>query len=225
MRFFTEEDFSDEIIRDAIQAFKQPGIGRRGQFYQKSSSWTFDINDTALFRNAVWQGYLDACRTFTNIDTHNERSAFENLADKIQSYFRDDGAIFAHEDWCDGFLDDLKKYNNYSYARYGQAQKVINMAFKYLYCCSGAELYKEKFEPCHMPLDQYTLTWLFYEQGVLYQEWSWFDKNTYQTVMTIIKSIVGPDILGKELVIWKRFTEAKNPVIINLKKNMERQDD
>ena len=39
----------------------------------------------------------------------------------------------------------MMQYYSYN-ARYGQAQKVVNMAFKYLYCCDGAEVYKSKFE-------------------------------------------------------------------------------
>ena len=42
-------------------------------------------------------------------------------------------------------------------------KKIINMAFKYLYCicdrCGGGEKYKKKFDKCHMPLDSFSLEW------------------------------------------------------------------
>lgn len=43
-------------------------------------------------------------------------------------------------------------------ATFGHAQKIVNMAFKYLYCCRGAEKYENTvFSHCHMPLDGYTI--------------------------------------------------------------------
>lgn len=41
---------------------------------------------------------------------------------------------------------------------FGHAQKIVNMAFKYLYCCHGAEKYEDTvFSHCHMPLDRNTI--------------------------------------------------------------------
>ena len=42
---------------------------------------------------------------------------------------------------------------------YGQAQKIINMAFKYLYCCKHDSKMEERFKTCHMPLDSFSLEW------------------------------------------------------------------
>lgn len=42
---------------------------------------------------------------------------------------------------------------------YGQAQKIINMAFKYLYCCRHDSAMEERFKACHMPLDSFSLEW------------------------------------------------------------------
>lgn len=48
--------------------------------------------------------------------------------------------------------------------KYGQAQKIVNMAFKYMYCVwYGKKEYKEyleKCEVCHMPLDSFSLEWI-----------------------------------------------------------------
>lgn len=43
--------------------------------------------------------------------------------------------------------------------QYGKAQKVINMAFKYLSCFDDADTYKDHFVFCHMPIDSVILAW------------------------------------------------------------------
>lgn len=60
-----------------------------------------------------------------------------------------------------------------------------------------------------MPLDNYTLLWLFTETGVLYQGWSYFDECTYEKVQKDIKRILVTNILEKELVIWDYFKNGK----------------
>ena len=216
-------DFSAESIDKAMSEFKtkKKGDGKRGPFYNVAvdDPWVFDIDNKKLFQNAVWQGYLDASRTFSGIKegkTKENPLAFHHLAGSIQRYFKKDKIEFIHTVWCIDFMDAVREINHYS-MRYGQAQKVVNMAFKYLYCCDGANEYMEKFDRCHMPLDQYTLGWLFLHTGTLYQEWSWFDEKTYNEVAGTIKDILGSNILGKELVIWQRFSDKNNPVLINLK--------
>ena len=208
-------DFSKENISKAKESFmhKDPGDGKRGPFYNKTQSWLFDVENRELFINAVWQGYLDASRTFSGIKgTNKSEGAFLNLAVSLQNYFKDSNAEFTHETWCTDFITDIKNCYNYE-ARYGQAQKVINMAFKYLYCCEGAEKHNSKFMDCHMPLDQYTLVWFFMEGNPLYQGWSWFDKTTYNRVCDEIKNILKASILDKELVIWDELKDK----IIDLK--------
>lgn len=72
-----------------------------------------------------------------------------------------------HKDRCRDFFDVFKfKYENFNENnnKYGKAQKVINMTFKYIYCLKGAEKKEKYFEFCHMPLDSITLEW-FYRLG------------------------------------------------------------
>ena len=81
-------DYSKPIIAGKIKQFKQPGRDKRGPFYNGTQKWVFELNNIDLFKNAVWQGYLDASRTFRGIkDTKNNRKAFDRLANSIQSYF------------------------------------------------------------------------------------------------------------------------------------------
>ena len=56
-----------------------------------------------------------------------------------------------------------------------------------------------------MPLDQFTLAWFFAEEGILYQEWSWFSEDLYKEVTEKIREIFKEDILGKELIIWNEY--------------------
>lgn len=140
----------------------------------------FDIYNENLFIEAVKLGYLDAARTFKGIKDKGE--VFKELAKEIQNYFTSDNMNFenAHKKFCNIFIDGL--YKNEYEAKYGQAQKVVNMAFKYLYCCKGAEEYKGKFANCHMALDSYTLNWFKYD--VLKD---WYNKQTDKTKYPIIR--------------------------------------
>lgn len=135
----------------------------------------FDINNIGLFKAAVEQGYDDAKRTFTGIGekwgkTLDKECFFKSLAEKIQEAFTNkENKTFDdwHKEACDFFISQLGEQYP---ATYGQAQKVINMTFKYLYCLKGAdaEEYKIIFDKCHMPLDSYTLEWVFQELYPLY---------------------------------------------------------
>jgi hypothetical protein len=88
------------------------------------------------------------------------------------------------------------------------------MAFKYLFCCDNIdEQIRIKFDPCHMPLDQYTLAWYFQQGKDLFLEWSYLSQEQYETISTDIRTILGNDVLRAELVIW----EVMKPKIINLK--------
>lgn len=71
-----------------------------------------------------------------------------------------------HGERCKEFFDVFSsKYENFNQKnKYGKAQKVINMTFKYIYCLKGAEEKEKYFEFCHMPLDSITLEW-FYRLG------------------------------------------------------------
>ena len=121
---------------------------------------------------------------------------------------------FDHSGWCNTFMSEIKKHNNYN-AKYGQAQKVVNMAFKYLYCCKGAPV--ERFISCHMPLDKITLLWYFSKTGKYYESWSYFTQNQYEEVQRRIRKLLKgkAEVLDAELVIY----ECLSPdCIVDLKK-------
>ena len=63
-----------------------------------------------------------------------------------------------HKEQCEGLM---KAMGTDSFkGTYGRAQKIINMTFKYLYCCNySQEIIQQRFQYCHMPLDSFTLEW------------------------------------------------------------------
>lgn len=86
-----------------------------------------------------------------------------------------------HNNICNKILDDLYNASNnhatYGMASnnkatyYGMAQKIVNMAFKYLYCFDDANIYYNKFADCHMPLDSFTLKWFYSKVVPWYRRW------------------------------------------------------
>ncbi len=66
-----------------------------------------------------------------------------------------------HHEACELVLDAIK--TRYPDAKYGKAQKVINMTFKTMYALVAAYPpafdVQEYFRLCHMPLDSFTLEW------------------------------------------------------------------
>ena len=90
-----------------------------------------------------------------------------------------------HNEACQIFLDILKKY--YTDAKYGKAQKIVNMMFKHLYCMNFGKnkekdksdwrvLNKKYFKYCHLTLDSFTLEW-FYREVVE----KWYNKKDANT--------------------------------------------
>lgn len=137
-----------------------------------------------VYQDALYQGYLDACRTIKwNKEAKEDgkelleekkkwgkgkkespNPMYEPLrgtAKKIEEYFVNKESGDRNLDTLyEQLQDDYKKYIEITY---GQAQKIINMAFKYLYCiykCAGKlDDNIHKFNVCDMPLDSFSLEW------------------------------------------------------------------
>ncbi len=144
--------------------------------------------DEKIYKDALYQGYLDACRTIhwstkasfpkgkdllkrkedwdrnKSVEKENPmREPLTGVAEELKEYFKADKKFddqYYH--WCREIIHSYEDYLEGGIT-YGQAQKIINMAFKYLYCicdqCEEGEVYKKKFKACHMPLDSYSLEW------------------------------------------------------------------
>ncbi len=155
---------SPEIKRE-IEHFKK-GINK-GPLH--SSDWNgYETN----YDNAIYQAYLDAARTFKGIKDALEKAGVKDVCiflksseihELLSSYFENeapsDKNAFdnTHQTLCENVIKLFKKIN-YD-IEYGKAQKIVNMAFKYLYCFDDAP--EEYFTYCHMPLDSFTLEWIY----------------------------------------------------------------
>lgn len=141
--------------------------------------------DEKLVKWAIDKGYADAKRTFKGIGACSEEKAkaFENLKRKLLCFFTNkcptgwDDYMQIHEQWCDEFINDLKPFS----ASYGQAQKVINMAMKYIFCSTNQK--SNFFEFCHMALDSYILAWYNRQKiGKTNTSWSSLTKDEYKEI-------------------------------------------
>lgn len=60
-----------------------------------------------------------------------------------------------HEQFCDEFLRNIAAAGRYTHT-YGNAQKMVNVLFKYLVCFEDAAEFADRFKYCHLALDRYT---------------------------------------------------------------------
>ena len=144
--------------------------------YGKTLADSIALNEPDIFDCAVYQAYLDMCRTVRGVK-EKAKEERELIGENLRGYFKVSDAkdSCVHErklaDWRkseEGFdewhtcvIETVKGKANQ--LTVGQIQKLINMSFKYLYCCE--DMREEKsfiglFENCHMALDAYTLAWL-----------------------------------------------------------------
>lgn len=103
---------------------------------------------------------------------------------------------FDFDDWHCTTCDELTVKLNGAKAGFGtvgRAQKVINMAFKYLSCINGD--YDWILPHCHMTLDGYTLAW--YKKSVM----PWVKKQQEAQ-----KSFLE----AKDIVEWSQMTDAED---------------
>lgn len=134
---------------------------KKGDFKQYLDKECKLTEETRLevYQAAIYQGYLDASRTFRFGNTLNKDDGrIEELARMLKSYIDSPNEAFDHDRYCNTLIGD-------GLMTYGQAQKIVNMAFKYLYCLVGFYAshngIEKKFDDCHMPLDGIMLEWIY----------------------------------------------------------------
>ncbi len=150
----------------AINAINQFKAGVKGAFKKHIDNHDkLDPSNPSIFQDAVNAAYGDAKRTFKWINGR-ATEANKNLASKIQTYFQNSAPNNStcfddlHNKWCNAYISDLNN-KGYTTTTHGQAQKVVNMTFKYLYCLDDATTYDNHFKYCHVALDSYTLEWIW----------------------------------------------------------------
>lgn len=131
---------------------------KKGDFKQYIDNECELTKETSLevYRAVIYQGYLEISRTFQFEDTlKRDDDRIEKLASMLKSYIDSPNEAFDHNRYCNTLIGE-------GLMTYGQAQKIVNMAFKYLYCLDCHDLsINEKFDECHMPLDGIMLEWIY----------------------------------------------------------------
>lgn len=157
-----KESVTMENYNDARDEFIN-GVKRRNPDFFKALT---SVASEKAVKTAVTLAYNDAKRTMNGIGGFSgERDgAVGKIALGLMEYFKKDPPgseiVFDgfHKSLCDLWRNDFKKIDS-SLCTYGKAQKIVNMAFKYLYCCRNATDYGNYFGYCHVPLDSVTLEW------------------------------------------------------------------
>lgn len=104
------------------------------------------------------------------INTTAKKAVLKDLAAKFVDYFKAPAPATQadfdkwHKDTCDWFLDEFNRkvmrYSGYKDICYGKAQKIVNVAFKFLYLfCDIVPANPSHFAFCHFIIDRYTLIW------------------------------------------------------------------
>ena len=221
-------------INEQKQAFMAEVSGTRKNVLDAAGKWRLENGE--VYTAAVHLGYLDMCRTCHGIGAKvsdaQRKASFKTLGEEINGLLSDSSidsqeAFDAkHKVLCKKYMDLLKKYG---YAiKYGQAQKVVNMALKYLFCCEDADL--DIFQYCHMPLDGLILNWCKKEFKISVNSdkdaWSKLSKEKYTDITKAIfcklksssdvkysiggeKTILPKIPLEAELVIWREEARKK----------------
>lgn len=199
---------SIECKDDIVFAVKKAYIDMSPRTFKKNNAW-WESPDNAYkegkerlpAKELSWQ--------------EEKASIFAWLAEKFHVYFHKPCENFEewHEQTCDEFIKKFKPVlENYGYdadqsLKYGKAQKIVNMTFKYLFCFDDAEKYEVKFEACHMPIDSYILNWY---NDICDENcktvWSELEKNQYYALEEKIKTLLdGKNPFLAEFFIWAEY--------------------
>lgn len=198
----------------------------KGPFYIKDNEKEFIaetiINNSKkhddIYSCAVYQGYLDMHRTLSypdeakgKIGKHDRDKINESMKDlstRIKEYFSNNDTVKTEKEFDKKYEYFLSAFDNANIT-IGQRQKVINMAFKYLYCLADLrETKREYFKYCHMPLDSYTLSW--YKNACDKKlgdiKWSNLDnKQLYKDIVKKTREKLGTEsVLVSEFQIWEQ---------------------
>lgn len=150
-----EQKYVDEFIK----TIKRGRFKSGNEIYARNYCDLSECERAEICYDAVYEGYLDAARTFNGNGLKGDNKYFRELSQKIQEYLDGDDSTFEHEELCKPLMENNKM-------TYGQAQKIVNMAFKYLYCIPHSTTDNRvelRFAKCHMPIDGVMLEWIYRE--------------------------------------------------------------
>ena len=203
-----------EIEKEVTEFVKTINRGPLKEYFpkEKTEEKKIDWNKDNVYVEALYQGYLDACRTFKwsekvkkNYPNEKAKRGYiegkfkSDIAREIREYLNKPKAysysfdVF-HEKVCKKLKECFpEKETNITY---GQTQKIVNMAFKYLYCLfyKYGKLKEGQFADCHMPLDSFSLEWF----KRCFKEEDFFDKDYFTKLPDkLFKKVDGEKLLLK----------------------------
>ena len=152
---------TSEDVKRAVEDFKKNIGSEKGEHLSS-------VKSEDAIKYAFDSAYGDAKRTLTGIGNfQKEKEAVKcSIVKKLFDYFngpapsRQEAFDERHKELCMLWCDQFKESSYKDLGTYGKAQKIINMSFKYLFCCEDAEEHYAHFQYCHMPLDSFTLEWI-----------------------------------------------------------------
>lgn len=202
------KEFIDGINRGPFKVLKE---------YIKGERISEIVEDEArnIYRCAIDQGYLDMCRTVSDF-SGVKKNTLDCAADCLEEYFDSKKTSEKNFDkWHGDTVNEIMIESKESLS-VGQCQKIINMSFKYLYCCDDFRDDKSRnFEFCHMPLDSYTLEWYKekFDNKKEHSEIKWStieDYNKYHEIIKNIRIILkGKVVLEEEFSIWNDIKKKR----------------
>ena len=123
-----------------------------------------------------------------------------------------------HKETCKDIVDDVNELLKNcgleeTKISYGKAQKIVNMAFKYILCCDEKQEFKAIYEKCHMPIDSYILSWynnkvrFKYKEGKFNESWSNLSDDDYKKIQDNIKEYLEDEKTNKYLPKERLYAE------------------
>ena len=120
------------------------------------------------------------------------------IVDCIISFLNNENATF-DECYTNCIVEAKKILNN---NKYGIAQKLVNMSFKYMMCFSDYVEIIEKFKDCYLPIDKYTIAWVKAQKcrcinkklTDINNAWANIDFELYKEIQDYAKEILSKEI-------------------------------
>lgn len=228
----------DELKNQVDFFIKKTEFNEEFEKYRENNSSVDELRTAIAF--SINCAYGTAKRTFKGVQKSDE--VIKEFKNSVIGYFNS-GSFpqtqeefnTKHEELCKDWTNILRENGNTGdNLSYGKAQKVVNMMFKYMYCCrhlNKISIPEEAFKYCHMTLDSYTLKWIsdVWEEEVGKKAkiiksdttWSKLDDDKYKEIVKLIEDKIknpktseydftGYKKIESEFFIWdyEKFIEA-----------------
>ena len=163
---------------------------------------------------------FDKLRDDAEIDSAKKKDVLYELAQKFVDYFKAPAPATQaefdkwHKETCEWFVKEFNARvmspSGYKDIEYGKAQKIVNIAFKYLYLfCDIVPGNPGHFTFCHFAIDSITLAWYkkYIDPKCSVGNWSDMDYGEYIEIQKNIRAYISKNMPDKtpfeaEFEIW-----------------------